>query len=337
MTTPVAAGWSPDLVDQAHRFGDQAGTAAFMVVQHGVVVTSWGATTERLELHSMRKSLLSALIGIAAFDGRIKLDSTLADLHIDDNWPSLTDTEKQATVRDLLGARSGVYHGALYETDSQKKFRPARGSHEHGTFWYYNNWDFNALGTIYERAVGQSIFDALQTKIAGPIGMQDYRPSDGHYVTGYEHTQSVFSLPSELRAYPLRMTARDLARFGFLFLHHGKWDDRQVVPATWVDESTAPHSATSSQSGYGYMWWTGQPPNGAAPRMDLPPGAFWAAGQYGQYVVVDPADDMVIVHLTNGASVSTRQVGHLIWLILMASHSPNAGADPLAAPGSPNG
>ena len=75
---------------------------------------------------------------------------------------------------DLLEARSGVYHPALYETPAMAKQRPARGSHEPGTFWYYNNWDFNALGTIYEHATGSGIYDALDRLIARPIGMQDY-------------------------------------------------------------------------------------------------------------------------------------------------------------------
>jgi CubicO group peptidase (beta-lactamase class C family) len=336
-TTPLQSGWSPGLIEQARSFGEQVGTAAFMVVQHGKVVVSFGATDQRLDLHSMRKSLLSALIGIAVADGALKLDSTLADLHVDDNWPSLTEAEKRATIRDLIGSRSGVYHAALYETDSQRATRPARGSHEHGAFWYYNNWDFNTLGAIYERAVGLSIFQALQAKIAAPIGMQDFRPADGYYVTGYEHTHGSFSLPSQMRAYPLRMTARDLARFGLLFLHNGAWGSRQVVPAGWVADSTKPRSDTSSQSGYGYMWWTGQPPEGPAPRLDLPRGGYWASGHFGQAIIIDPADDMVIVHLTNGSSVSTRQIGHLVWLVLSAAHSANAGADPLMPALPPNG
>jgi CubicO group peptidase (beta-lactamase class C family) len=64
------------------------------------------------------------------------------------------------------------------------ELRPPRFSHKPGTFWYYNNWDFNALGAIYEHAVGSSIYDAFEREIARPIGMEDYRPSDGTYVSG---------------------------------------------------------------------------------------------------------------------------------------------------------
>jgi CubicO group peptidase (beta-lactamase class C family) len=315
---PAQAGWSPDGLAAALAYAQSVGTATLLVVRHGHIVTSLGDIASRLELHSMRKSLLSALIGIAVADGRIRLDATLASLGIDDVPPSLTDAEKQATVRELLESRSGVYHVALYETQGEIRQRPPRGSHPVGTFWYYNNWDFNVLGAIYERAVGTSIFQAFQDRIATPIGMQDYRPSDGRYVTGPA---------SSYPAYPFHMSARDLARFGLLYLHRGRWADRQIVPASWVAESTTAWSQTTIGSGYGYLWWTGFPDRGV-PIMDLPPGAFWADGARGQFVAVDPADDLVVVHQTDGRTVGTRQKGHLIWLLLTVAHASDPGQDP---------
>ena len=316
--SPAEAGWSAEGIAAANDYARRAGTATLVVVQHGRIVDSLGDITRRLELHSMRKSLLSALIGIAVGEGRIRLDATLASLGIDDVPPSITEIEKQATVRQLLQARSGVYHPALYETAGMAARRPERGSHAPGTFWYYNNWDFNTLGTIYERAVGASIFDSLLDRIARPIGMQDYRPADGRYVTG---------AASQYPAYPLHMSARDLARFGMLYLRRGAWDGRQVVPAAWVTESTTAWSTTYLDSGYGYLWWTGFPDRRVA-VMDLPAGGFWADGAQGQFVVVDPADDLVVVHQTDGHSVASRQKGHLMWLILNAAHSRDPGQDP---------
>jgi CubicO group peptidase (beta-lactamase class C family) len=155
---PADLGWSEAGLAQARAFSDAIQSSAVVIVQHGKVVAEWGNTTKPTELASIRKSLLSALIGIAVSDHRIKLDSTLGEFGIDDNSPGLTDIEKGATVRQLLEARSGVYHPALYETPDMAKLRPPRGSHPPGTFWYYNNWDFNALGTIYEHATGAGIF-----------------------------------------------------------------------------------------------------------------------------------------------------------------------------------
>jgi CubicO group peptidase (beta-lactamase class C family) len=285
--SPVQAGWSETDLAQAQDWSKKINSTAVMVIHHSAVVAEWGDTVKRTELASVRKSFLSALIGIAVARKQINLDSTLAQLGIDDNPPSLADIEKQATVRMLLEARSGVYHPALYETEAMAARRPSRGSHAPGTFWYYNNWDFNALGTIYEHATGTGIYVALDQQIAKPIGIQDYRPSDGTYFTG---------AASIHRAYPIRMSARDLARFALLYLHNGDWAGRQVVPADWVQQSTRPYSSSGRGPGYGYLWWTGTSDNTAPARVRLPKGSFFAQGAGGQYAFVIPADDLVVVN-----------------------------------------
>src|SRR5262249_18504682 len=159
----------------------------------------------------------NALYGIAVKDGRVRLDKSLAELGIDDLAPALTPAEKRATIRDLLQARSGVYHPAALETPDMALSRPPRGSHPPGSHWYYNNWDFNALGTIFEQETGTKIFEAFEARIADPLQMEDFRVSDGCYQRGPE---------SQHPGYPLRMSARDLARFGLLYLRQGKWGER---------------------------------------------------------------------------------------------------------------
>jgi CubicO group peptidase (beta-lactamase class C family) len=310
---PAESGWSEAVLAQARAFSEQIRSSAVILVHHGKVVAEWGDTTKRTELASVRKSLLSALIGIAVSERLINLDSTLGQLNIDDNPPSLTEVEKGATVRELLEARSGVYHPALYETPGMAKNRPPRYSHAPGTFWYYNNWDFNVLGTIYERATGTVIFDALNHKIAKPIGMQDYRPQDGSYVRGEASIHP---------AYPIRMSARDLARFALLYLHKGSWAGRQIVPREWVQESTHAYSRSPFGEGYGYLWWTDYLDGAVAPTVTLPEGSFMALGAGGQYAVVIPALDLVIVHRVDREAdipePTMRHVGRLFWLILKA-------------------
>ena len=131
-----------------------------------------------------------------------------------------------------------------------KAIAAERGSHAPGTFWYYNNWDFNALGTIFDQETGQeSVYQAFQAWVADPIGMQDLDIERLSYA--YE-PQSIHPY------YGFRISARDLARFGQLYLQDGAWQGRQVVPAEWVAESTVPYSRTGQSgtySGYGYMWW----------------------------------------------------------------------------------
>jgi len=312
LASPAKAGWSIEKLQPAKDYATTIKTAAVMIVVRGQVLAEWGETSTKFNVHSIRKSFLSSLYGIHVAEGRIDLAKTMEDLGIDDNEPSLTAAEKQATVRMLLQARSGIYHAALYETESMKKARPARFSHEPGTFWYYNNWDFNALGIVFERHVKNSLFREFQERIAGPIGMQDYSLYDTTYVTGPD---SVYA------AYPFRMTARDMARFGLLFLRDGVWNGRQIIPAAWVRESTTSYSDAGVSGGYGYLWWIAV--NGKhLPGVDLPEGSYSARGAGGHYILVVPAYDLVIVHRVNtdisGNAVDGAQFGRLVRLVLAA-------------------
>ncbi len=301
------AGWSEAKLQEARDYAGTIQTAAVMIIQGGAVVEEWGETARKFNCHSMRKSVMSALYGIHAKGGRIKLGKTLAELGIDDNEPKLTDVEKQATVLDLLKARSGIYHAALYETPGMAARRPGRGSHAPGTFWYYNNWDFNALLTIFEQETRLKFFEEVDRRLAKPLEMEDFRVEDGVYFTGEASVHP---------AYPIRMTARDLARFGLLYLRGGKWRDQQIVPEDWVRESTRPHSDAGSEGisklGYGYMWWVSD---------NAGKTAFSARGAGGHYVWVIPERDLVIVHRVNTddrQSVSEREMGNLLRLILAA-------------------
>ncbi len=310
-----SAGWSREKLQAVRDHAATLKTEAVVIVTRGKILDSWGAVETKFNVHSIRKSFLSALCGIQVAAGKIKMDATMKQLGIDDNEPALTDIEKSATVRQLLQARSGIYHPALYETASMKARRPQRHSHAPGTFWYYNNWDFNALGTIYERECQAGIYGDFERLIARRIGMQDYSAKDGRYVTGADSIH---------RAYPFRMTARDMARFGLLFLRGGKWNAEQIISAEWVKESTTAWSHAGTSGGYGYLWWiakSGMHFAGAT----LPEGSYSARGAGGHYILVIPALDLVIVHRVNtdidGRSVSSADFGELVRLIL-ASHEP---------------
>ncbi len=176
--SPEDVGYSSARLDDAKQLAEQSGFAAIMALYDGKVFFSWGNTTYNYKCHSIRKPFLSALYGIYVSRGDIDLDASLEDLGIDDIPPSLTTAEKQATVRDLLKSRSGVYHPAAAETQEMKDTRPARGSHPPDTFFYYNNWDFNALGTIFEQQTGTRIFEEFKRQIADPIGMEDFKVAD---------------------------------------------------------------------------------------------------------------------------------------------------------------
>ena len=239
--------WSEDKLDTAAAYAKEIGSAAVLVLHDGQVIFSFGDTTRKYMCHSIRKPLLGALYGIYVEKGVIDIDTTLEELNIDDILTSLTPTEKQVTIRDLFMSRSGVYHEAAGEHQTMIDARPARGSHAPGTFFYYNNWDFNALGTIFERTTGKGIFDAFNEDIAKPIGMEDFSTTDCTYV--FERAKS------EHPAYFFRMSTRDMARFALLYQEYGKWNGEQIVPEEWIRESTAIYPVENPGGDpYGYLW-----------------------------------------------------------------------------------
>lgn len=311
--SPGELGWSAERIAAARAYAATITSDAVSIVVGGRIVAEWGEVGTRFNVHSIRKAFVSALVGIHVHEGRLRLSDTLADLGIED-VERLTSAERRATLADLLKARSGVYHPAIYETAANALARPARGSYPPGAFWYYNNWDFNTLGTIVERAAGRSLFEELRARIAEPIGMERFEVEDGTYVRGPESLHP---------AYPFRMTARDLARFGLLFLRGGRWRGVDVVPRDWITESTRSHSDLGQKGGYGYMWYVAPAGGPHLTSAWFPGPTISSQGFGGHYLVLVPHLDLVVAHRVNtwieGRQVTESQFGHLMRLILEAA------------------
>jgi CubicO group peptidase (beta-lactamase class C family) len=264
-----------------------------MVVVGGRSLLEYGDVAETSYVASVRKSILAMLYGRYVEDGTIRLDKTLKQLEITDKG-GLLPIEEEATVEHLLGARSGVYHAASYPGDMLDS-APPRGSQKPGTYQLYSNWDFNVLGTIFEQETGRNIYDALQSDLARPIGMQDFYRA-GQRKDG-DTTRSIHL------AYPFVLSTRDMARLGYLMLRDGKWNGRQLVPRTWVRMSTrlvtrngdiypVSSRARIAPTCYGYLLWVEDRPD----TTDALHGAYSARGAFGQYIWVIPKLDMVVAH-----------------------------------------
>lgn len=307
-------GYSQAQLEKAKAYSESINTAAVIIVKGGKILYEWGEVEKKFNTHSIRKSFLSALYGNYVRDGIIDLDQTMEALGIEDD-PPLSEEEKKATIRDCLKTRSGVYHPALYESAGMKALKPERHTEKAGTHWYYNNWDFNVAGTIFSQLTGKGIYEAIKTEIADPIGMKNFLVEDGNYVSGEESIH---------KAYPFRINARDLARFGLLMLRKGQWNGKQLIPEEWVEESTSYHSDATLYScdGYGYMWWVVKDHNKFPhlPGVTLKEGTYSARGAGGHYVLIIPDHDMVIVHRVNtdlrDNRVSKEEFGKLVGLIL---------------------
>ena len=294
---PLQEGWDKSKLDYLHKFiRDSTQMTSFMVVQHGKIVFDYGDLEENSYIASCRKSILAMLYGEHIRSGEISLEETLRNLGIDDVGGLLPE-EKEATVKDIISARSGVFHEASYPGD-YLEFAPKRGSVKHGQYWLYSNWDFNVAGYIFEKETHKNIYDEVERILARPLHMQDWDRSLQH--------KDGDTLESVYTAYPMWFSARDMARIGVLMLNRGKWQNEQVIPEDWVDEMLKPRTDWTEVNknipayrgsdyyfGYGYLWWLWQ--NVSDKRFA---GGYSALGSMGQSISVFPAIGAVVVYKT---------------------------------------
>jgi CubicO group peptidase (beta-lactamase class C family) len=301
---PEQAGVLPEKLRKAEQLYQQHAFASVLVIKNGAVVLDWGESNRRFPIHSIRKSLLSALYGVHS--AQIDFQATLAELNMTDT-PPLTEQERQATLVDVLASRSGVYLPAVAETSNMTQQRPARGSHPAGQYWWYNNWDFNVAGTLYRQLTGEEIFSAFAAHLAKPLQLEDYREFDGYYLKS----------ESQHAAFQFRMSSRDLARIGLLYARDGNWRGTQIIPSAWIKQSTEAISQTDMgakyPAGYGLSWWVDSH------------DSFSARGAGGHVLAVYPKQDLVIVLRVNSyleQSVSQSAIKNLLSRLEFALQGP---------------
>lgn len=260
---------------------------AATVIIDGKIAFNYGDYNLPMNCASARKSIYSMLYGIAVDKGLVDIDRTLAEYGIDDSKQPLTETEKTATLRQLLQARSGIYLKALGESQGMKDKKPRRGEYLPGEHFYYNNFDFNLLPIFLEEVTGKKTGRLIYEWIAVPTGMTYFKSNDLTYeyagYTDYPQTR-------------LYISCEDLARAGLLMLNNGQWEGKQIISSEWIETTTQATSKAPEDTdltglvceGYGYMWW-----------VDMECGTFWANGAYGQFMIVDRASNMVLVLRNN--------------------------------------
>jgi CubicO group peptidase (beta-lactamase class C family) len=294
--SPESKGFSSEKFEKLKKHLEISGSSALMIMVDGEVIFDWGATKKKHTIHSIRKALLNSLYGIAVDRGQIDTSMTLRELKLDDIEPGLTENELNAQIIDLLKSRSGVYHNAAGVSEGMLRGKPERNTYKPGEHYYYNNWDFNVLGAIIEQKTGKSVYDIFKTEIAKPLGMHDYKgkycsidgesedeeipDTDGFYQ--YEKSKSKYP------AYHFRMSARDLALYGQLFLNKGNWNGKQIVPEKWIKISTKPYSVYNPDYGIGYgmLWY-------------VKSNSFYHTGLGIHMLAVYPNSKMVMVHRVN--------------------------------------
>lgn len=296
---PEQAGYSSGKLRELAEFLEASGSESLLLLHDGKVFFEWGDIRRKRLVHSIRKALLNSLYGIHLGRGCLALDKTLGEFGIDDLPPVLSEPEKSATLRQLLQSRSGVYHPAAAESAQMAAAKPPRGSHAPGEHYHYNNWDFNVAGTIFEQCDRRTVHEAFYEDIAKPLGMLDYRNRltawpDGDDPIAPDSDGMVKHEPGQSRhpAYHFRLSAHDLALYGQLFLDHGRWKGRQLVPSAWIDLSTRPYSILDAEYGlaYGMLW------NVLVPEPGDERASFYHTGADVHMLGVYPKHRLVLVH-----------------------------------------
>ena len=257
----------------------------------------WHPYYRHTTLHSMQsvtKSVVSALVGIAISRGEFPdLDTPALQFFDEANVLNVDRRKRDMTVRDLLTMSDGLlWDESLPYNDPNNSFAVMAKAHdwvqytldlpmgtEPGTVFNYNSGATLILGHIFRLATGTDIEEYAVEHLFMPLGIDDYYWDRTPY--GLTDTQE-----------GLYISARSLAKIAQLFLQKGRWQNEQVIPATWVEESIAPHYPTgkAGDEAYGYLWWS-QPYTFEETTLR----AYFGKGFGGQRPIFLPELDMVIV------------------------------------------
>jgi CubicO group peptidase (beta-lactamase class C family) len=292
---PEAAGYSSVKLDALRTWLKTGATTGMLVSVGGRVLFEYGDVKHVSKIASIRKSVLGMLYGNYVANGKVDLQKTVKEIGLDDLQRFLP-VEENATLEMLLMSRSGIYHSEAEPDPASQP--PHRGSQYPGSFFCYQNWDFDAAGTAFEKLTGKNIYDALETDLARPVGMQDF-----------DRARQKKPTPPE---YAMYLSTRDMARLGLLMLRGGEWNGKRLLPEHWTKYlTTLVTPATDlfptgfrigqitgpSRWGFGVTWWVWDQPRYPG-DLDVGPfyGAYSANGSGGQYLTVLPACDMVVSH-----------------------------------------
>lgn len=315
---------TPDGAARIKAYLEEHKSSSFLVVYKGKIAFEYGDIRKKHLIHSIRKPILSILYGKALADGKITLDERLSDLDLDEPGNPFTALESEASVQQLLQSRSAVYLPAAAETEGMARARPERGAHKPGESFYYNNWSFNSLGTLYEDRTDASVFEAFETQLAKPLGMLDYEGKIGHFVVGgedeagpditgldgYYQTEPEYSRHA---AYHFRLSAHDLALIGQLLVQKGQWKGQSLVDPEWIERSTQCYSTLNPDIGggrslcYGMMWRVIQRGGETS--------AFMHTGLGAHMIYVYPEAELVMIHRADTENPNYQRSGSVQALI----------------------
>jgi CubicO group peptidase (beta-lactamase class C family) len=284
------------------------GVKELVIIRNGVMIWKGSHIDKMHGVWSLTKSFTSTVLGLLIDDGKATLDTRAQDY-----VPSMAAAYPEVILCQFAMMSSGYYavgdepRGSYRHGPSQTPFTPAPtplftppGSH-------YAYWDsaMNQFANVLTRIANEPIEELFKRRIADPIGMDrskwnwgDFGKVEGIIVNGGSGNNGKHMF----------ISARELARFGHLFLNRGQWKDKQLISAEWVDAATKtqvpasvplePFSGADGRGTYGFNWWVnGIKPTGKRKWPGAPNGTYAASGYNNNDMFIIPEWNMVIVRL----------------------------------------
>lgn len=281
--TPESQGVSSEQIQAYIEAADTSVNTmhSFMLVRHGrVVAEAWwkpqSADTPHV-LWSLSKSFTSTAVGLAVADGKLSVDDSVLKFFPDEAPKEPSENLKAMRVRDLLSMSAGhdVEVKLTKDDNWAKAFLAHPVPHKPGTHFKYNTPATYMCSAIVQKVTGKTVLEYLKPRLFDPLGFKD--PKWGTSPQGVT-----------LGGYGLFARTEEIAAFGQLYLQKGKWQDKQLVPESWVKEATSKHVSNGVNEksdwaqGYGYQFWRSRH------------GSFRGDGKDGQFCIVLPEQDAVI-------------------------------------------
>lgn len=291
--TPESQQMSSAGLEKVRDWLKESGAKTGMVVRHGRVVGEWyfddAKPTSRYLVYSTSKSFASTAAGLAIYDGKLSLDTTVGEV-----LPDVTPAEKrQVTVRQLLSMTSGVHKEPTMNTMADLfaySLYKAPMDDKPGEKWDYNNTGLAILSPVIKKATGQRLDQLLNKRVFQPIGIG----ADDWSWDSREDLPLSYS--------GLHITARSLARFGLLFLRDGKWQDKSILPPDWVAQATRPSQKLNPS--YGFLWWN----NSTNKWPGVPADAYAALGAFDNNLLIVPSLDLIVIRQIGDDSAAKRKI-----------------------------
>jgi CubicO group peptidase (beta-lactamase class C family) len=291
------------------------GKPAGLIIRKGYIVASWG-DIERVDMtFSVTKSYLSTIAGLAVDQGLIRSTRDKLNNYV---WDGSFDSPHNSKITwEHLLNQSSDWSGELFGQQDWADRPPREGTiddwknrklNEPGTFFKYNDIRVNLLAYALLQVWRKPLPQVLKEQIQDPIGASTtwrwYGYSNSWVTMDGLQVQSVSG--GGHFGGGIFINAMDQARYGLLFLRKGKWKNKQLVSANWIQQALAP---SPSNKAYGYLWWN----NSDQSLKGAPTDLYYAAGYGGNYIIIDYKNELVVV-----TRWTNQQVGEIMRLIIQS-------------------